>query len=180
MRIIKIIFLDCDGVINTGEKYSNGYNKIDPLLVDRLNIILNEVPDAQIVLISAWRYMAPGNNELIGKQVLENLLLSHGVDCYNRFFGYTCSDEQMAEIMGLPQVTFESLEKWYAWIKEHGIRIRNRQIKLYLSLYPEITNHVVIDNMDLNYPGQIIVDDRFGLSDNDVNKAICILKKDEL
>jgi len=64
----KILFLDIDGVVNSHAyrkepKHSRGAygtmcscGEIDPLLVEKLNAILQGHPDTEVVLSSAWRY----------------------------------------------------------------------------------------------------------------------------
>ncbi len=60
---MKIIFLDCDGVLVTqplfGTRYKNGNNKpfdtLDKNCVDKLNILI-EKTGAKLVLSSTWRF----------------------------------------------------------------------------------------------------------------------------
>jgi hypothetical protein len=54
---MKIIFLDIDGVLNRHILQNNGYCGIEQPHVQALNYILAKVPEAKIVVSSAWRYM---------------------------------------------------------------------------------------------------------------------------
>ena len=68
---MKIIFLDCDGVLNSSTWYatarsedrdmSNHFNHIDPITVELLNKIV-EATGAKIVITSVWR-----KNHLVGE-----------------------------------------------------------------------------------------------------------------
>lgn len=77
---MKIIMLDCDGVLNwagTEEKFA-GFIGLDPVRIARFNKIIEAVPGAKIVVSSTWRLGIPGVYEcgLVGvKGVLQN----HGV-----------------------------------------------------------------------------------------------------
>ena len=60
---VKILFLDVDGVLNTyGESYRSfkkGSNVMEPMFVERLNWVMYQVPDLQIVVSSSWRNNMP-------------------------------------------------------------------------------------------------------------------------
>ena len=56
---MKTLFLDIDGVLNSHQHFEevspNGFTGIQPVHVERLNRIVAEVPDLQIILSSTWR-----------------------------------------------------------------------------------------------------------------------------
>jgi hypothetical protein len=173
---VKLIFLDVDGVLNDHSKFSNGYCGIQGQPVRELNRILAEIPDARIVLTSAWRYLVTnGSMTLAG---LEALLLSHGVDCYRRVLAITYTDEHMARVLGRPVQPAISAEEWFAWIKEHGIMTRERQIARFLDTVPreEMGGYVVLDDLALDVPHFVQTDGLVGLTAADADCAIAILK----
>lgn len=88
--IKKILFLDIDGVLNAHRQLPSGYCGIDRAKAEWLNAVLYFVPDAKLVISSAWRYMMlRGDMTLKG---FEYLLLVHGVNCRERLHGYTEAD----------------------------------------------------------------------------------------
>lgn len=148
-----LIFLDLDGVLNDHEEHDNGYCGTAGFCVRRLNDILRET-GAEIVVSSAWRYLIlSGSMTLKG---FENLLLSHGVNCFGRVVGHTCSDE-VAEPRGI-QVRH--------WLNENGGDRR----------------YLVVDDLDLGITEQghpfLRTDGKVGLTDADVERAIEILGQD--
>jgi hypothetical protein len=55
---MKIIFLDIDGVINTSSSGSPGTGpkpKLNKSVIDALNLIIEDLPEARFVLSSRWR-----------------------------------------------------------------------------------------------------------------------------
>jgi hypothetical protein len=83
---MKVLFLDIDGVMNSHEKHTNGYTGMSADCVTRLNFILYET-DARIVVSSAWRFLVlSGSMKVEG---LENLFLTHGINCYEKVIGIT-------------------------------------------------------------------------------------------
>jgi hypothetical protein len=88
---VKILFLDCDGVLNGHEKLPGlEYCGIRPDCVARLNRVIAET-DCQLVISSAWRYMIIGG--MMTKKGFEYLLITHGVRAAGRLHGRTVSDE---------------------------------------------------------------------------------------
>jgi hypothetical protein len=57
---MKILFLDIDGVVNGDETLRRNRRHIDPQLAAIVRGILTAVPGLQLVLSSAWRYVAFG------------------------------------------------------------------------------------------------------------------------
>jgi hypothetical protein len=88
-----VIFLDIDGVLNGHRSFASGYCGIEREQAENLNAILCAVPDANLVISSAWRYMVPDAMTLKG---FEYLLLVSGVHCKDRVVGITPKDEEVA------------------------------------------------------------------------------------
>ena len=72
---MKILFLDCDGVLNSKRKFPTGYFGIDPAGMFFLNHILDETK-AQVVISSAWRYLVLGGSMTL--EGMEYLFRTHG------------------------------------------------------------------------------------------------------
>jgi hypothetical protein len=105
--IVKVIFLDIDGVLNTGAfDLEAESSSIDRLLVARLRRVL-AATGAKIVLCSSWRYLVlEGAMTLSG---FEYLLRTHGMP-KGCLVGLTAADEaggdRGAQIL--------------RWVAEHG------------------------------------------------------------
>ena len=72
MKIIKVIFLDIDGVVNSEEtlkRTKGGILGIDPYLVSIFNRIIFAT-DAKIVLSSSWRHSKEGRDE-VRQQIMD-------------------------------------------------------------------------------------------------------------
>jgi hypothetical protein len=85
-----LLFLDIDGVLNGHEQHANKFCGIGATQAAFLNQILADVPDLQIVVSSAWRYMILGGAMTL--KGFEHLLQTHGVCAYNRLHGHTEAD----------------------------------------------------------------------------------------
>lgn len=164
------ILLDIDGVLNPHSRHENGYCGIETQCVKNFNRILDSVPNAQICIISSWRYdVHAGRMTVAG---IEAMLLTHGVKCHGRVVGVTVSDE---EIVG-------QARSW-AWLKVQGAIIRQHQVCRWLWGECEpcpITDrrYVVLDDIDLALPGgcQVVTDPDVGLTAKDADAAIGILR----
>ena len=89
---MKFLFLDIDGVLNNTVPVDYRGGMIKRENVENLNIILKGVPECQVVLSSAWRYMIlSGDMSLRG---FEQLLMTHGADIWCRLHGHTIDDNQ--------------------------------------------------------------------------------------
>lgn len=156
------IFLDIDGVLNDHRKWANHYSPILPERVAVLNTILTEVPEAKIILSSAWRYV------FSTVPTIETLLACHGCDCIGRVEGATCSDE---DVHDGPMPGWDDKRRW----RELGLGWRAEQIRLYVQ-GAEIERYVVIDDLALNVPYLVRTDGDVGLTEADARAAIEILK----
>ena len=141
---MKLIFLDIDGVLN--RTATPGKLGFEPECVANLNRILEAVPGAMIVVISAWRYMITlGHMDLEGFSLL---LESHGVKCANRLHGYI----------------------------GNGSDDRAFLIEELLDCFPDVESWVVIDDMELWFDCQVLCDPTIGLTRADADMAIEILR----
>lgn len=184
---IRAVFLDIDGVLNGHEKMSNHYSRMRIDCVEFLNLILNSGDDIRLVISSSWRYLIHSGS--MNLQGMENLLLTHGVDCHGgRLIGITESDEVTAERMGCPSHGINEMprdewfganarEVWYQWVNEHGAFIRGTQIYKFADERPEIKKFVVIDDLDLDMREQVRTDGEIGLQRADVRRAIEMLNR---
>jgi hypothetical protein len=170
----KLIALDIDGVLNTHNNLENGYTPIERENRLNFNKLLAAVPEAQIVVISAWRYYVL--NGSMNLQGLQNLFLSHGLNIHGKLHGITVSDEEIAEELGYPKPDFMNIYGWYDWIHEHGIEIRRIQVNRYLSEFKP-SNFVVLDDLPLNLSNQIQTGRNIGLTEKEAMLAAEILNK---
>lgn len=104
------LFMDVDGVLNRHMKHPNGYCGTDPGCVARLNHVIRET-DCKIVVSSAWRYLVLNwSMTVVG---LENLFLTHGLDCYQRIAGVTRRD--------ISATVTDRGEQIAEYVSDHGI-----------------------------------------------------------
>jgi hypothetical protein len=160
----KLLFLDLDGVLNGHEKHPDShYCGMRPDLVQRLNRVLYAVPDAKIVISSAWRYMIlEGAMTLKGFQYLISI---HGVAAWDRLHGHTAADVPPDE-----QPSHGDVETWAA----NGLRWRNEQIAAYVAEHKP-TRWAVVDDLPLSVPNFVQTDGTIGLTDADADRLIAIL-----
>lgn len=153
--MVKYIFLDFDGVLNTeqyqaeqciaGNATSDEYGPVfDPKAVARLGEII-EKTHARIVVTSSWRYI-------------------HGEEALR----------EMWKKRGLPGTIFRTLTATSA--ENH----RGKEIKSFLA-HKTNTPYIILDDLDEFLPEQkesfININPVSGISQNDVNKAIEILNR---
>ena len=155
-----IIFLDIDGVLNGHTQMENYYCGTKPECVSRFNRILDAVPDAKIVISSAWRYMILRGDVTVAG--FEMLLLTHGVKCYQRVIGHTVADGPI-EL----EPSHHDPEAW----KESGLRWRREQIRQW-AFEHNVTKYVAVDDLPLDMKEQVWIDGEQGLQDADVDTII--------
>lgn len=164
----KVIFLDFDGVLNTG-KYQNllkinGEQRadefgplFDPEAVGNLKTILEAVPDALLVITSSWK-------DAFGPGVVRRLWKERGLPGKIHSMTRVCMDffpdlesGEMPPIKG-PEVK--------QWLEEHDAKG---------------CRYVILDDMDDFLPEQkkhlVMIDANVGLTSNDAVKAIKTLLK---
>jgi hypothetical protein len=142
-----VIFLDIDGVLNGHQKHENGYCGIYPECVTRFNRLLDAVPDAMVVVSSAWRYLVHCDSMTVTG--FENLLLTHGVKCQRRIFAVTRRDHETNDR-------------------------RENQISEWVERYSP-DKWVVLDDLYLDLPQLVQTNGEIGLTDSDINEALDVL-----
>lgn len=150
---MRVIFLDIDGVLNDHRPHGNGYCGFKSECVSAFNQLLAAVPDAQIVVSSAWRYMIIGAD--MSRKGFEYLLLVGGVDCKGRVRGWTASDEQ--------------------------VKTRGGQILEWLKGCPGCRSFVVIDDMPWDFAEKgihhvVLTDASIGFTEHHARLAAVFLK----
>ena len=166
---MKIIFLDIDGVLNSGDYMSALYSLrdrhnigstkdeygqlFDPRCVAYLDFIIRET-DAKIVISSTWRRN--------GLSILKEMWEMRGLP---------------GEVIDITPLTTDGdiVERYY-----HPDADRGYEIQEWLNNHTGITSHVILDDNSDMLPTQNFVkcDGRFGISCEVSNKAIEYLKKE--
>jgi len=145
---MKIIFLDCDGVLNSMEC---GFGVPQDDKIQKLSKIV-DATDAKIILSSSWRY-AERYEDSQGVKMLYNSLVNHLKE-----FGIFIYDS--TPILG----TQRGLEI-DAWLKSS-----KENIEAFVILDDD-------DDMEPHLDHLVKTDYRYGLSDENVKKAIQILEQ---
>jgi hypothetical protein len=156
---MRFIFLDIDGCLNDRTMMSNGFCGIDDDKVALLNQILSNHEDVFLVISSAWRYMCIAKDMTL--RGFEEMLLTHGVDCYGRVHGITSPDEKY-----WPDIPTSDD---YA-----DLTVRARQIEEYVQQHnPQ--SFVVFDDLDLPVDNIVKTDGQIGLEQHHIYSALNIL-----
>lgn len=147
---MKVIFLDFDGVLNNNSYFLNSKEKAPFFLQDEKMILLKQIVDttnAKIVLSTSWR-------EIWNSDLDISLKLK---DYFNSF------DLSVYDVT--KNINYNRPLEISTWLKENNV---NSYVILDDIADPwyEHVNNVVVTNKEFN-----------GLSQDDVNKAIDILKK---
>jgi len=164
----KVIFLDIDGVLNTGWWYSQmdrntpkdkyGY-AFDPISVANLKKILDET-GAEIVISSSWKSF--------GLTELETMWHDRGLP--GRLIGITpntVSDELLlnADLDHMELFSIRGMEI-KEWLDKHG---------------KKVSHYVIIDDMDNMLPEQkphfVQTNPEVGITDKNADEAIMMLKE---
>lgn len=161
----KVIFLDVDGVLNSNFWNDNHQREIsDGTLIDeekiKLLACLVKKTNSKIILHSGWRTWFDSELEplRIEAKKLIQLLEKEGL----RIDGLT------------PDLTTEEIRK----TKKFSL-VKADEILLWLKLHNDVTNWVVLDDLDLHNiqvaQHQVKPDQTVGLTAQDVEKAVKIL-----
>jgi hypothetical protein len=153
-----VIFLDIDGVLNDHTQHENKYCGTSRYCVSAFNRLLKAFPTAKIVISSAWRYMILRGEMTI--KGFEMLLLTHGVNCYERVIGHTAADPQV-------EPHHHNLDEW----EKAGLRWRADQIRNYAAEHG-IERFIVIDDLGLVIDNFYRTDGQQGLTNYDVKMII--------
>lgn len=180
--MVKIIFLDCDGVLNSdktchffhefyGDNGFGGFfdSKVEEAtdrhvkwgqdLVDNLKYIIDKT-DAQIVISSTWR-------------------VTHLPNAFPKMFA-VYGWKNAPVIDKTPRIYNIQNEIDYNQNLPFGKRCeRGHEIQYWLDRHPEVTNYVILDDNSDMLESQsehfVQTDERVGLSREDAEKAIKIL-----
>lgn len=161
--MIKIIFLDIDGILNS-HKWWDYYNEnelskdtkydfdLDPQAIETLNSILDSVPSVKIVITSTWRFDFKDTVERLQAQGLRIPILDR-----------TSVEPRFHEGTYMPRGVLVK-----KWLSEHT--------------NGETCNYVIFDDdmdflLDQAY-NLIITDTAIGITQDNVSKAIGILGRD--
>jgi hypothetical protein len=159
----KILFLDIDGVLNTGshlsqDKYGDGFN---PKAVANLAKIV-DATGADIVISSSWKFM--------GLSALEQMWLDRVLP--GKVIGTTPNIESDELLL---TADLDHMER---------MPIRGTEIKEWLSHHKQISHYVIIDDMYGMLPEQtshfVMTHPETGISEMDAEQAISILNKEVL
>ena len=152
---MKVIFCDVDGVLNnrgTTDRSPGGYRGVSNVLIHKLRRIV-EATGAKIVLSSDWRLIRniPGR-----KKDYRYLVRKLRIVCSLSIYDHT------------DDISWE---------------MRGREILKYLKDHPEVTAYAVLDDIPFrdfsegDLPAHLVLtDDRYGLTDKDVERAVRILQ----
>ena len=162
----KVLFLDIDGVLNTGWWYTQldrntpkdkyGY-AFDPRSVANLKKIVDET-GADIVISSSWKSL--------GLSELEDMWQNRGLP--GKLIGITPNSESDEMLLNADLDHMELFS------------IRGMEIKERLDKHgKKVSHYVIIDDMDNFLPEQkshfVLTDPEVGITDEDADKAIKIL-----
>lgn len=170
---MRLLFLDNDHVLNRGDKdrHPNRYLPLRWGNVQHLNLILEAVPDCQIIVSSAWRYhVLNGSMTLAG---IEALYMHFGVNAHGRIRGTTPKD---LHHMGDLEVEGWTPEDWH----REGLEWRRLQILACLSVIAEdakeLIRYAVLDDLPLTIPNFVQTTREHGLTRPLANRVISLLK----
>ena len=166
---MKVIFLDCDGVLNYTFWYYSDLNPgnvdgtdgdIDPKCVERVVRICKET-GAKIVLSSDWKLSWPG-----AKIRLEKAGFPEGLIIDKTPEGWTWGMSKREYLLGDDQ-------------DDSNIYHRGREIDMWLAEHEDVTNYAILDDRtdftDEQQPHFVHVDPYYGLTDDHADIAIMIL-----
>ena len=174
---MKIIFLDIDGVLNTEEGRKKHAEKglptrdqyeelFDEEAVDNLRMILEVVPDAVLVIESAWKSSFGGISRL--REMWE----------YRNMPGKIHSVTE--DLKAFPELESLDLSNFDNFMKVQG-KGKGFGIKRWLEQHaPEDCKYVIIDDvfdfLTEQKPHVVCTDPRIGLTKEDADAAINLLK----
>lgn len=170
----QILFLDIDGVLNAHQYDPKAEScVILPECVYRFNTLLDALPDLNLVISSAWRYMI--RNGAMSLSGFEYLLRTHGLYCKNRIVDCTGSDEACPRCSTTQVSSFN--ENGYRECLSCKIEItRGEQTKHWLTWNLGVDKYLVLDDEDLGFSklglSFLKTNSTVGLTLDDVRKII--------
>lgn len=160
-----IIFLDIDGVLNDHTPLPSRYCGIKLECVHNLNKILDAIPEARIVISSAWRYLIlRGEMNLKG---FEMLLLVSGVKCWGKVVGHTEPDGRIED----EPDHHDNAEAWHT----AGLKWRVNQIEKWVA-ENNVGKYIIIDDLPLIGNHFYQTDGTKGLTETDAENIIRLCK----
>lgn len=147
-----IIFLDIDGVLNTEEFRDKADNYFDrPIAPENMRFLetLVKTTNSKIVLSSSWReYWDEGAIQPdVAGEYLNEIFAEYGLSIYSKTPDFIGNQ-------------------------------RNKEIEAWINIHKnEINNYVILDDVDYDFDRHFFVmtDDKDGLNESTVQKAIAIL-----
>ena len=156
---MKAIFCDVDGVLNnrfTRSRSPNGYTGVSNDLIGNLRKIV-VATGAKIILSSDWR-------------------LVRDIPVRKRDFRYLVNKLRIVASLDIADYTDD-----IDW------NCRGREIRKYLTDHPDISDYVVLDDLPFKdfeaqgiLPHLVLTDPHFGLTMEDVERAVKILQGEEV
>lgn len=164
---MKVVFMDIDGVLNSNYwndshqiEISNG-EYIDEKKVKLFAKIMEET-GAVIVMHSGWRFWFDDKLKPTRKEAsnLVGMLRKYNLDIYDKTPDFTTEEIRKTKMFSL---------------------VKANEILAWLGSHTEVTNYLVIDDLDLHNDElrkyQIRTDSAVGLTELDVEKSIRILNE---
>ena len=169
----KIIFLDLDGVLNTANYYDRLQREhlptedifgtlFDPKAVEQLSHIIDST-NAKIVISSSWRYSGIANMRAMWKA---RQLPGEIYDITSLFVADDYIREHMEE---------ENFDFYEAMTS-----VREMEISAWLQEYPEVTNYVILDDLDSfrQHKAHLVkINPKTGITNDDTERVITILNE---
>ena len=144
----KLIFLDIDGVLNISEKVYSTIREVEPELVQRFNMMIND-HDYYFVLSSIWK-----NLENYGFGPTIETLRDIGLDT-SRYIGSTPTTKLYNVARG---------DEIYEWLRDYDDIIES---------YVIVDNNDISDNLRHRF---IKIDDKVGLTEEDVETIVNLME----
>ena len=169
----KIIFLDLDGVLNTANYYDRLQHEhlptedifgtlFDPKAVEQLSHIIDST-NAKIVISSSWRYSGIANMRAMWKaRQLPG-------EIYDITSLHVADDYIQSQMENNPN-DFD--------LYDAMILAREMEIALWLEEHPEVTNYVILDDLDSfrQHEAHLVkINPKTGITNDDAEQVITIL-----
>ena len=169
----KIIFLDLDGVLNTANYYDRLQHEhlptedifgtlFDPKAVEQLSHIIDST-NAQIVISSSWRYSG-----IVNMRAMWKARQLPG-EIYDITSLHVADDYIQSQMENNPN-DFD--------LYDAMILAREMEIALWLEEHPEVTNYVILDDLDSfrQHEAHLVkINPKTGITNDDAEQVITIL-----